>query len=506
MGDSRREGPSSRRVEVDPGGPHVDPGRRLLVRGRLDEGAMGIVYEAFDASLLRPVALKTLSPELEDDGVALRRLIEEAQITAQLQHPNIVPVHELGIDEEGSVYFTMKIVEGRTLAEILGEKGPGERTASDLFGLLQVFLKVCDAVAFAHSRGVLHRDLKPSNVMVGEFGEVYVLDWGIAKLKASPGPAEEGRDGSTEGKDLRATRTADGKIVGTPCYLAPEQADPDSGTIDERTDVFCLGATLYEVLTLAPPILGRSFTDVIQRAVECTITPPEAQSPYDLPRQLCGIAMKALKKDPGERYPSVSELKRDIEGFLRTGWGLPKRSFSAGSLIVREGEHGDEAFVIVRGRCRAFKGSGGERVVLREMGKGEVFGETAVFTDQVRTASIEAIDDVSVAVVSSDLFERGAGMWLGRFGKALAERFREKESRLFELEDALTAAKVSNEILLRLSRSRGDTARGRPEIAWSGLRAELANRFGRTADEIASLVEPCDTFSVDPGRDVISLA
>jgi serine/threonine-protein kinase len=255
--------------------PTGPPPPALPAGSRLDEyavveevgrGGRGIVYRVRDPELNRPLAVKVLRPELHGDPDAVRRFLEEAQVMGQLQHPGIVPVHAVGQLPDGRPYFAMKLVQGRTLAALLAER---PAPADDLPHFLGIFQQVCQAMAYAHSRGVIHRDLKPSNIMVGAFAEVQVMDWGLAKVLAvdvagqahAPGEPEPLAAGAAD--TIRTARTgtsglssADGLVAGTLAYMAPEQAQGQVEQLDPRTDVFGLGALLCEVLTGLPPYAG----------------------------------------------------------------------------------------------------------------------------------------------------------------------------------------------------------------------------------------------------------
>src|SRR5260370_7960542 len=225
-------------------------------------GGSGSVVRAIGNDIVREVAIKIFDPDLADDGSEIDRFAEEARITGQLEHPNIVPVYELGTDQLGRRFLSMKLVQGATLEQTLQRLGDSRLDPVHLAEFLQVFVKVCDAASFAHSRRGLHRDIKPTNIMISDFGQVYVLDWGIARLRA--------RDTGDAGPrvrvsvDLAAQSAPDppGSLIGTTCYMAPEQLRGQHDALDERTDVFALGATLYQILTGQPPL-----TPEIERAI-----------------------------------------------------------------------------------------------------------------------------------------------------------------------------------------------------------------------------------------------
>lgn len=433
------------KVRVDPRKPETKIERRLSAGNQFGEGGMSLLLEAFDSNLMRSTAMKVLREDKIKDEHAAGSMVVEAQTTAQLDHPNIVPIYELGMDKKKRLYFTMKKVYGKALHEIIGEQEISNRTESDLFRLVQIMLKVCDAVSYAHSKGVLHRDLKPDNIMVGKFGQVYLMDWGVASVKEKedlPAAAQDIPEAKKR-KQYRIKKEKSGSVVGTPCYMAPEQALGDLDAIDERSDIFSLGGIIYEILTGTPPISGDTLIQMVRSARKCEIQIPDERVDFPLPIGLVRIAMKAMSKDPSDRYQSVEELKNELESFLAGGWYFPKKYFKADELIVREGDRGEEAYIVRKGRCRAFKTSDGEKVEARVMGVGDVFGETSVFTGKPRSMSVEALDDVSVSVVTKHHLEGGLGLgaWLGIFLHTLSERFREADQRARHYEELLKVHK-----------------------------------------------------------------
>jgi serine/threonine-protein kinase len=407
---------------------------RFSARAWIGEGGMGTVIRAFDKDLEREVAIKVIGPNAAGSAENLLRFSEEARITGQLEHPFIVPVYEFGTDPRGTRFLCMKLVEGSTLEDALHIAGESRLNPSQLADYLQVLVKVCDAVSFAHSRGVIHRDLKPANVMIGKFGQVYVMDWGLAIARGSI-PDSEQPSTPVPGKP---PTELPGTLMGTPSYMAPEQLLGRHERLDERTDVYALGATLYEILSGRPP---RSLAEVRAMLVggnAATIqSPDEVAGPGIVPPELSRIALKALAHEPGDRYASVNDLKSDIERFQRGTWHLPNRHFAAGSAIVSEGDLGETAYIIVTGRCEAYRIEAGSEVSLREMGPGEVFGETAVLSRKPRTASVRALTEVVLLEVTAEILSNalGLGSWMGSFVRALAERFREVDEQLRQVQN-----------------------------------------------------------------------
>jgi serine/threonine-protein kinase len=305
-------------------------------------GGIGQVWLAHDDDLGRDVALKELRPERQDHPAARARFLEEARVTGQLEHPGIVPVHELVRPADGQPFYTMRLVRGRTLAEAIKDyhrkRQAAEAGPLDLHSLLRAFVAVCQAVAYAHSRKVLHRDLKPSNVVLGDYGEVMVLDWGLARLMERNGPPAA-EPTSLLPVSLEAgsrDETVQGQVLGTPAYMAPEQAEGRLDLLGPATDVYALGAVLYELLTAEPPFVGPS-DEVLRRVVREEPGRPRLRVPAT-PRGLEAVCLKALAKKPRERYPSARELAQEVERWLADepvlAWREPWRA-RAGRFVRR---------------------------------------------------------------------------------------------------------------------------------------------------------------------------
>ncbi len=310
----------ARRPGDESGGAPARSGTTKYVpREVLGRGGMGEVRLALDRDIGREVALKRLHEGSDLDVV--RRFVVEAQITGQLEHPHIVPVYDLGcIDGEDRPFLAMKRIRGRSLEEVLEDVAGGSgRPGPDLHGLLTTFLKVCDAIAFAHSRGVIHRDLKPANVMVGDFGEVYVVDWGLAKVATSAGEEQRPsvRVRGLPGPD-DPTRTREGQVSGTPAYMAPEQARGEIDRIDERSDVYGLGAILYQILALERPFEAGDLLDLLRRVEKGHRKPPSERSraPWPVPPELEAVVETAMAREPDDRYPSVLDLADDVRAYV----------------------------------------------------------------------------------------------------------------------------------------------------------------------------------------------
>ena len=294
----------------------VEPllGRFRIIR-EIGRGGMGRVLEARDNELKRTVAIKLIQPlgaPLTPE--ALARFAAEAQITGQLNHPNIVPVHEIGRTGDGALFFVMRLVRGRSLAEIIDEmfgKTPDEVEEWTRPRLLNAFVQACNGVAYAHNRGVLHRDLKPANIMFGRFGEVLVMDWGVARIQG-----RNPTDSKTSGTYSTALMlTQDGNTVGTPGYMSPEQARGEQ--VDPRSDVWSLGAILYELLTWCPAYTGADSDEVIDASLAGLPPHPQVRAPHHvIDAEIADVALRALSPRPSRRFRNAAHLGEVVRGFL----------------------------------------------------------------------------------------------------------------------------------------------------------------------------------------------
>jgi WD40 repeat protein/serine/threonine protein kinase len=340
------EGEKGQSEGVSPPGSASDPpgsepeseGRYELLRLHAC-GGIGRVWQARDDDLGREVALKELLPERAADPAMAARFLREARITGRLQHPGIVPVYEMSPGSDGEPpFYTMRLIRGQTLTEATRayhrRQAAGHRVHVDRLGLIRLlnaFVSVCQTVAYAHTQGIVHRDLKGQNVVLGDFGEVAVLDWGFAKLLASEARSQrsevreqksEVRDPAVipdackaDATDVPTGYTQAGQFPGTPAYMAPEQAEGRLDLIDARTDVFGLGAILYEILTGQPPFVGTDTTDVLRKARDSELIPPRSLA-EDAPAALAAVCTKAMARHPADRYPSAADVAREVQHWL----------------------------------------------------------------------------------------------------------------------------------------------------------------------------------------------
>lgn len=435
---------------------------RLELEGRVAAGGMGAIDVVVDKALDRRVAMKTLHENLREEENSVRMFLREARLTGLLDHPHIVPVYDIAEGTSGQLYFTMKLVEGKTLQDIIEALPPTATRVLEtatLYTLLDVVARVCDALAFAHSKGVIHCDVKPANVMVGEFGQVFLMDWGIAKLVSTRGDS-------------------DSSIIGTAAYMSPEQARGDRKSLDARSDVFLIGAVLYEILTRKPPYASKDRLETLLMAQAATFKSPRLfAGELAVPLELDRIVMKAMAKSPSDRYPSIALLKEDLVRFMRGGAEFPRRSFAQGEVIIAEGDTGDAAFIIVEGRCDVSKQIGNESQVLHTIGVGDVFGEMAILTHGHRTATVTAAEPTTVLVVTQQVLEQELAAlkpWMATLLKSLATRFRDIDTQhRATFAHAPSPARIANQVLMHVQTWGENGA-----ITWSKLVPELEAQLG----------------------------
>lgn len=277
--------------------------KRYRLLEPLGEGGMAIVYVAQDTHLRRTVALKCLKPEHQNNPDLKNRFLKEAQIMASLRHQGVIPIHDMGVLPSGEPYYTMQRVSGQTLESLLEQRSPGQvRTPYLMDRFIDIFRRVCETMAIAHRDGIVHRDLKPGNIMVDDFGTVYVMDWGLAKLVSLADAADN------------AGSQPAGTVMGTPSYMSPEQARGEEAASNCQSDVFSLGVILYEILTGVQAFRAKTSQDAIQGVLHFHPQEPRKLNRH-ISNDIAEVCLKALNKDPSLRYPMAAELAQDIRRY-----------------------------------------------------------------------------------------------------------------------------------------------------------------------------------------------
>ncbi|MCA9637429.1 MAG: serine/threonine protein kinase, partial [Myxococcales bacterium] len=382
--------------------------RRYRDVRRVGAGGMGVVYAAHDRELDREVAIK-LRNGIGADRIGRARFLREVRVTAGLQHPSIVPVYELTCLDEERPYYTMKLIKGRTLAAAIAECA----TQGERLRLLDHFVDLCQALAYAHKRGIIHRDIKPANVMVGEFGETVVLDWGLAK-RTHDDDALAGEDDADEAELTwaLAERTRAGSLVGTPQYMSPEQARGELDAIDARSDTWSLGLVLYELLAGAPAFTGGSLGELLAK-IQAGEVPSLRERCPELPRDLVAIVERALRVDPRERYADAGALADDVAAF-RAGALVGAHSYTAAERLRRFLARHRHAVAIasIAALTLIIGGVAAISRVVDERDRAQSAEHAALRERQVATAQRELAErrqDEAIALLSDSLVRQAEG-------------------------------------------------------------------------------------------------
>ncbi|MEM7308966.1 MAG: tetratricopeptide repeat protein [Planctomycetota bacterium] len=392
LDDALRVAFTPRNTTAEPSGADGDTIRRrepssYEVLGELGRGGMGVVLRGRDRELGRDVALKVLQPRLRDSREAVDRFIAEAQIAGQLQHPGIVPVYELGLMAGDQPFFAMKLIDGQTLRELLDAE---REELSANRRLLTVFEQVCQTVAFAHARAVIHRDLKPANILVGRFGEVQVVDWGLAKVVGAEPKPGAAADEPPPSPQTRRSETGDaslrGAVMGTPAYMPPEQAQGQVEELDARADVFALGAILCELLTGAPPYRGPSDQALDSAATARLADARERLAACATDRDLVDLALACLAAEPAQRPASAVDVAARVQSYLA---GVDERARRAEIEAAEE-----RVKAAQERRAKRLAMALGASVVLSVAGGSAAYFKVQSDRAAQRTRTVQEVDDV----------------------------------------------------------------------------------------------------------------
>ena len=388
---------------LDPAPPA--PEGRFGGRGLLGEGGHAQVFGVHDRLLDRPLAAKRLRTADREEHV--RAFLAEARVMGALAHPAVIPVHDFGVAPGAAPWILMDRVTGEDLKQRIDRAGPVRAHDGTMTAVLDALARACDALTLAHDRGLLHRDLKPANIMLGAYGAVFVVDWGLALPRERwPWP---------------------GDAMGTPAYMAPEQARRDR--LDARTDVWGIGACLYYALTGHPPHPGDRDTAFGHAAAGTPVVPVAERRQADpAPPALARLAEACLAVSPADRPGGMDRLRAELDRARHGSWRLPRRAVTAGEAIVRQGEPGDTAYLIDTGRFEVLQEGRG---VLRVLGPGDVFGELSPILGAPRSATVRALEDGIICPVDGAALREwlDVGNLGGRFVQALAVRLRSLEAQ-----------------------------------------------------------------------------
>ncbi|MFP4417922.1 MAG: protein kinase domain-containing protein [Chitinispirillaceae bacterium] len=402
--------------------------RRYINLSFIGEGGSARVTRCFDVCLNRMVAVKELKDESLRDYYLVRAFLTEARLIGYLDHPGVVPVYDTSLRDDGTPCYTMKLIEGQSLANLLYAPYCAGLPLIDLpeTRYLGIFDKLCETLAYVHDRGVIHLDLKPDNIMIGHYGEVMIMDWGNARLyDHGPFLRSVHRIENFTDKTLLSEELPEGVVLGTPNYMSPEQTHLNRDQLRPSSDIFSLGIIFYEMLTGRHPF-STGEPRMVMRQIKQYYPPSPDEVNRDIPRRLAQICMKMLHKDINRRYISFHEVLRDIDACNSSGQTFSTCTIKPGETICREGESGDHSFTILRGRVEVSKLVDGRKKVLAQLGAGEVVGELAVFTRRPRTATVTALEPTIIRIMHRadvDAELEKLSPWVGRMIHTLSERF-----------------------------------------------------------------------------------
>jgi len=391
-------------------------------------GPIAKVFKAYHMELNRTMALKVISHQVTNKLEVLAHFLQEAFLASQLEHSNILAVNDIGVLKDGRIFYSMPYITGEKLEDILKKiavRDPRHLEKCNLLTLLKLFRQVCDACAFAHKKGVVHRSIRPATIMVRNWDRALVISWGMAAT------TEQIHMGNSPSAFTKLLDDREEFLTTQSVYLSPEQALGMNQKIDSRTDIFLLGATLYTIATLCEPYSGDSFEEITKKARKGEFTPPDEKAPErEIPKGICQIIDRAMQFLPEKRYQSVEELRCDVDTWIKKNETSAQRFFPSGSLLMEEGDVGSEAYLILDGQVDVYRNLGGTKVDLRKLSKGDIVGELALISSAPRSASVVAMTDTNVRVISNDLLTKETdklSKWMSRIIQSLVNYSRQLE-------------------------------------------------------------------------------
>lgn len=400
--------------------------RRYRLTGKLGEGGFGLVQSCFDPILNRRTAHKSLQPEYQKDEVQVRSLINEVRLVCYLNHPGVPAIFDAHIGKENEFFYTMELLSGTSLHAYLRKiERQGEYIS--LARCLRILTKICQTMAYVHTMGVLHLDLTSENVMLGEFGELHILDWGNAHLFA-PKRYQEYLARNGKHVDLSELVNRSVQVVGTPPYMSPEQTRQPRHKLTQSADVFSVGIILYRMLTGIYPFSLLSLDEFLRELHE---TEPEPLHFHrgDVPLRLSHICSKMMAKEASQRYSNFHEVLADLQSLTDIGREFERRYYQAGEIIVEEGDTGEYAFQILDGQVEVFNIVNGQENILTTIGPGEMIGELTIFSKMPRIVTARAKTPTTVYAISeSEVIGELEKLtpWVGKMVHSLSRRFLEQ--------------------------------------------------------------------------------
>jgi serine/threonine-protein kinase len=410
----------------------------------LGQGSVGKVYAVFDTFLQRVVARKELNPDKLGDEDISRAFVNEIQLMGHLSHPGILPIYDASLNDKGEPAYVMGLADGRSLSTLL-QVNPktGNGVPLSLEQAVRILLKLSEALTYAHDRGILHLDLKPENIMVGDYGEVLIMDWGAARiydLDRYNGHLQRYSD-RIDYIERRPER--DNLLIGTPMFMSPEQFYGDRQVLTPASDIFSVGLIAYQMLAGDYPFKAKTLEELTDKICH-EAPPPVHKVNTDVPHSLSRICEKMLAKNPADRYRSFADVGHAIGDYQRSAAGFPLVEFQPGEIIFNEGDAGDFVYVVVSGKVGiTIAGPAGPKKIA-ELGDNEPFGELAALTGNDRTATAVALEKSLIRKIGKQEIAaeiEKLSPWVGSIVEALSRRFVEMNERVLALERQKTASR-----------------------------------------------------------------
>lgn len=414
--------------------PFYSQKKRYRYLKKVGEGGLAQISSFLDTHLNRVIAVKKLNSENLEDAMLLRAFIHEAKLISYLEHPGIISLYDTFIEEEGSLCYSMKLVQGKDLYSLLEQNQKQNRNEQST--LLQIFLKICETLAYAHDKGVIHLDLKPENIMLGAYGEVYVMDWGNARLYQPQAYIQYLQKYYPEGETFSALEEKEDFIAGTPEYMSPEQTSLEREKLTPASDIFSLGVILYQMLTQRLPFEDTELELLLEK-VRRVEPPPISQWNPEISKRLSQICMKMLEKSLADRYQSFHEVIADLKELSTSGQAFSTQEYWEGEWIFKEGDKGDYAFTILSGLVEISRKIDGERKVLAQLGPDEIVGELSIFMKQPRAAAARALQNTVIRVMTKKEVEEELeklSPWVETMITGLSKRFLSLSDQLLQRE------------------------------------------------------------------------
>jgi serine/threonine protein kinase len=404
---------------------------RYRLLGSLKKGPVAEYWRAFDNDLGRIVCVKNLCREYCSDPAKLRSFVNETKLLSYLDHPGIVTIYDTFFNDLNEPCYTLRLLEGTYLGGELKSKSRGQ--------LLTIFAKLCETLAYVHDKGVVHLGIRPDNIMVGQYGEVLLMEWATARL-FDPLPYKEYLQLVVDAPPPPID-DSDAEEVPVSVYMSPEQTQGTSTTLSPSSDIFSLGVILYQMMTGYVPFGGDTAEKLVSQ-IRSSMPPALHEVNPEIPWNLAQICARMLEKDPFQRYHSFHEVLRDIDKFQNSGQAFSTAKYNAGDIIFHEGDPGEYAFTVLSGRVEVTKNIDGKQTVLAILGKDQIVGELAIFAGQPRTATVHALDPNTVIRVMErndvTVELQKLSPWVGKMIVGLSERFIHLNDLIVEINRKIT--------------------------------------------------------------------